>query len=99
MTLDPLPVILACAAATFATRVGGHLLLSRVERLHYRLDAALHAVPTAVMSALVVPAALDHGPAEALALLVAAAVAARASLLPGIGAGLAALIALRQLLG
>lgn len=68
-------VILAGAVVTYLTRVGGHLILSRFERIHPRLEAALNAVPAAVLVTLVAPAAWEAGPAELAALAVAAVVA------------------------
>ena len=46
--------ILAAALATYLTRVGGHLVLSRFQKLDPRVEAALDAVPAAVMTASVV---------------------------------------------
>jgi uncharacterized membrane protein len=69
MSADPdtLLLILALGIATYATRVGGHLILSRFERLNPRVEAALDAVPAAVMTAIVAPLALTAGLAEAVA--------------------------------
>ena len=57
-------IILAGAAVTYLTRVGGHLVLSRFERVHPRVEAALDAVPAAVLTTLVAPALVQAGPAE-----------------------------------
>jgi len=66
MTGESLLLIVALGLGTYATRVGGHLVLSRFERLDPRVEAALDAVPAAVMTAIVAPLALA-GPAEAIA--------------------------------
>jgi uncharacterized membrane protein len=50
-------IILAGAVLTFLTRIGGHLVLSRFERIHPRVEVALNAVPAAVLTTLVAPAA------------------------------------------
>ncbi|WP_419901784.1 AzlD family protein [Kiloniella sp.] len=95
---DIIALILACAAATYLTRIGGHVILSRFGSTHYRIEAALVAVPTAVLTALVAPSLLTNGPAEALAILLAGAVALRASLMMSVAAGLISLMALRFIL-
>ena len=69
-------IILAAALATYLTRIGGHLVMSRFERIHPRVEAGLNAVPAAVLTTLVAPAALSAGPAELVALVVAALVVA-----------------------
>lgn len=68
-------IILAGAVMTYLTRAGGHLVLSRFERVHPRVEAALNAVPAAVLTTLVAPAAWNASPVELVALVVAAAVA------------------------
>ncbi len=92
-------IILAGAVATYLTRVGGHLVLSRFQRLHPRVEAGLNAVPAAVLTTLVAPAALSAGPSELAALAVAAIVALRGGMMTMFLAGAATLIALRHLIG
>ena len=92
-------IILAAAAATYLTRVGGHLVLSRFERVHPRVEAGLEAVPAAVLTTLVAPAAAAGGPAELAALLVAGLVALRGGMIATFLSGAAVLIVLRQLIG
>ena len=67
MTGESLLLIVALGLGTYATRIGGHLVLSRFERLDPRVEAALEAVPAAVMTAIVAPLALATGPFEAIA--------------------------------
>lgn len=67
-------VIIAGAVLTYLTRIGGHLVLSRFERIHPRVEAGLNAVPAAVLTTLVAPAAMEGGPAEIAALAAAVAV-------------------------
>ena len=92
-------IIIAGAMATYATRVGGHLVLSRFKSIPPRLNAALDAVPAAVLSTLVAPALVAHGWAEAVTLMFAAAVAMRFNLAVTLVAGAAAIIALRAVSG
>ncbi|WP_085899430.1 AzlD family protein [Kiloniella majae] len=91
-------LILACALATYATRTGGHLVLSRFGTTHHRLEAALEAVPTAVLAALVAPSLVTNGPAEALSIVIAGIIALRYSLMLSVLSGIICLIALRWLL-
>jgi len=95
---EPVLLIIACASITYATRAGGHVLLSRFKTINYRFEAALHAVPIAVLTALVAPAALTHGPAEAAAIIVSASVAMRCQLIISVACGLSTLLLLRHLL-
>lgn len=89
-------IIIAGAVATYLTRVGGHLVISRFERIHPRVEAGLNAVPAAVLTTLVAPAVFDAGPAEWAALIVAALVSLRGGLLIMFVSGAAVLIACRQ---
>ena len=66
-TMQPYLLILALAAVTYATRIGGDLVLSRFQNINPRVEAALDAVPIAVITAIVVPAALATGIAETCA--------------------------------
>src|SRR5690606_23193025 len=86
--------ILFGAIATYRTRAGGHLGLSRFERVHPRVEAGLDAVPAAVLTTLVAPAAAAGGPAELAALVVTGLVALRGSMLTVFLAGGATLVLL-----
>ena len=92
-------IIFWSAVATYLTRIGGHLVLSRFERIHPRVEAGLNAVPAAVLTTLVAPSAVSAGPVELLALAAAAIVSLRVSMLWVFLAGAAVLIAGRQLIG
>ena len=92
-------IILFGALATYLTRAGGHLVLSRFERIHPRVEAGLNAVPAAVLTTLVAPAAASAGPAELIALVVAGVVSLRASMMTMFLVGAAMLVALRQFMG
>ena len=91
-------LILACAAATYVTRFGGHMILSGFGHIHHRVSAALDAVPTAVMAALVAPSLVTHGPAEVLAIVVSGVIALRAPLMFSVAVSLVVLVAARALL-
>lgn len=92
--------ILAAAVMTYLTRIGGHMMLSRFQRIHPRVEAALDAVPAAVLTTIIAPAAYHGGPAELAALVIAGIVAWRGVGMFGVFvAGGAVLIALRNLAG
>ena len=92
-------IILAGAAMTYLARAGGHVVLSRFERIHPRVEAGLIAVPAAVLTTLFAPALFNGGPAEIAAMVVAGLVALRFSFMPMFIGGAVVLIALRYLLG
>ncbi|KQZ19056.1 branched-chain amino acid transport [Mesorhizobium sp. Root552] len=89
-------IIIAGAIATYLTRVGGHLVLSRFETIHPRVEAGLNAVPAAVLTTLVAPAALGAGPAEWVALIISGLVALRGGLMSMFLTGAVVLILARQ---
>ena len=91
-------IILAGAVMTYLTRIGGHVILSRFERIHPRVEAGLNAVPAAVLTTIVAPAAYHGGPAELAALTVAALAAWRGLGMFGVvAAGGVVLVLLRRL--
>lgn len=92
-------IIVAGAIATYLTRLGGHLVISRFENIHPRVEAGLNAVPAAVLTTLVAPAALGAGPAEWAALIVAGLVSLRGGLMAMFLAGAAVLVLARQFVG
>jgi len=91
--------ILGGAFLTYITRIGGHLILSRFENIHPRVEAALNAVPAAVLTTLVAPAALTQGWPETVALIAAALAAMRLPLLGMVALGWAMIVTLRTLAG
>jgi uncharacterized membrane protein len=92
-------IIIAGAIATYLTRIGGHLVISRFENIHARVEAGLNAVPAAVLTTLVAPAALGGGPAEWAALIVAGLVSLRSGLMAMFLAGAVVLVLARQFVG
>ncbi len=96
---ETLVIIVAAAIVTYLTRVGGHLVLSRFDRIHPRVEAGLNAVPAAVLTTLVAPAVLTAGPAEWAALVAAGLAALRGGHMTMFLVGAAVLIAARQFVG
>ena len=90
-------LILALAGVTYMTRSGGYLVISRFKRLHPRAEAALQAVPAAVMTTLVVPAAINAGPAEMAGVVAAGIASLRLPPLPVVLIGLGVLVAARNM--
>lgn len=88
-------VICLCALATYGTRISGHLLLSRFGRLNHRVEAALNAVPVAVLTALIAPSLATEGPAEAIGLGITGLLSIRFSMIVSVSAGLAGIVFLR----
>lgn len=92
-------IILAGAAMTYLARAGGHVVLSRFDHIHPRVEAGLNAVPAAVLTTLFAPALFNGGIPEIAAMVVAGIVALRFSLMPMFIAGAVVLVALRYMLG
>lgn len=97
VTPDFLVLTLLCALLTYATRVGGYLVLSRIKAIGPRGTAMLNAVPAAVMTTLVAPAIFSGGATEALGVAIAFAVGLRFGLIPTVAAGTAFIIIVRAL--
>lgn len=89
--------ILAMALATYATRATGLLLADRILQTG-RVRAALDALPPAVLTAVIAPAALS-GPAEAGAAAITILAAMRLPLLGVVAVGVGAVVLLRLLTG
>ena len=97
MTLDLLLAVGALAAASFACRAGGFMMM-RFVRVTPRMEAALRAVPLGVMIGIVAPAATAGKWAELAALVVVVlAMKMRGNELLASLAGLAAVAAGRWL--
>lgn len=75
-------IIIGGAILTYMTRIGGHLILSQFPRVHYRVEAGLNAVPAAVLTTLVAPAAFNAGWKEFATLVVCIILAFRISIIP-----------------
>ncbi|MCJ8518396.1 putative membrane protein [Pseudorhizobium tarimense] len=92
-------LILAAAVATYLTRIGGYVLITRMRSIPPRMEAALNAVPAAVLTTLVAPAFFEGGWDVKIAMLVALAAALRFPGLIMLAAGWAAVVICRHLLG
>ena len=92
-------IILWGALVTYAARAGGYIVLARFKTLNPRLEAALNAVPAAVLTTIVAPAPLTGGPAELASLGVAGLAALRGGLMSAFLCGAAALLLLRAIIG
>ncbi|MCB1430253.1 MAG: AzlD domain-containing protein [Nitratireductor sp.] len=90
-------IILGAALATYVTRIGGHVVLSQFRRIHPRVEAALNAVPAAVLATLVAPSLLTGGVAEIAALVASALLSLRAGPMAAFLAGAAVLLVMRSL--
>ena len=88
--LDMTLLILAAAVATFLTRIGGYILITRMQKIPPRLDAALNAVPAAVLTTLVAPNFYAGGPEVKIAMAIAFVVGLRLNLLTMLAVGLTA---------
>jgi uncharacterized membrane protein len=94
-----LGAIIAMAIATYATRIGGYLLLGGVT-VRGRLKAALDALPAAILTAVIAPTVVATGIAETLAAAVAIVAAAlRLPIIAVIAIGMASVVALRAITG
>ena len=70
--------ILAAALATFATRTAGYALIKSMNTIPPRMEAALNAVPAAVLAALVAPSFVYGGVDVTLTMIVALLIGLRA---------------------
>jgi uncharacterized membrane protein len=76
---DPHMVLLIFAAAvvTYLTRIGGYVLITKMTRIPPRVEAALNAVPAAVLTTLVAPAFFIGGWDTKIAMIVALVIGLR----------------------
>ena len=75
--LQTLIIIFAGAVATYLTRVGGYVLMTRLKSIPPRVEAGLNAVPVAVLTTLVAPAFFEGGYDVKLGMIVALIVGLR----------------------
>lgn len=94
-----LATILGMALTTYASRAAGLMLMSRMTPGR-RMQRFMHAIPGAILAAIVAPSALAAGPAEAVATLATALTAWRYGNLPlAMLAGVVVVLGMRQLVG
>ena len=72
-------LIVLTGVVTYLTRSGGYVVLSRFGSIHPRVQAALEAVPGAVLVTIVLPAVLNNGVLEIVAMAAAALASLRFS--------------------
>jgi uncharacterized membrane protein len=95
---ETLAAIAAMAVVTYATRIGGLVIMPRIPASPW-LDRFMALVPGTVLAALVAPAVFREGSPELLAAAVTVVVARRGSgLLLPVAAGVVAVLVLRTLL-
>ena len=63
--------ILAAALATYATRTAGYVLIKSMNTIPPRMEAALNAVPAAVITTIVAPVLVTGDWPERIAILIA----------------------------
>lgn len=91
-------VILIAAVATYLTRIAGYILLSVVSHIPPRAEAAMNAIPAAVLTALVAPSFYAGDWQAKIAIAAALAAGLRfTSPLPMIGIGWLTVMILRYL--
>ena len=95
LDLTLLILIIAGAVVTLVNRLAGHYIMARFEPIHYRVEAALEAVPVAVMITLVVPTVVDGGWLEWGTLFVTFVLGLRLPFIVAVFAALAFLLAMR----
>ncbi|UIJ73080.1 AzlD family protein [Aurantimonas sp. HBX-1] len=83
---------------TYLTRASGHLLLARFGRIPPRLDAALNAVPAAVLTTIVTPVLVSGGWPERVAIVICIALSLRLPLIATVAIG-TAMVALARAAG
>ncbi len=91
-----LQLLIVGSVVTLINRLAGHYILARFEPIPYRVEAALEAVPVAVMTTLVVPAAINGGWHEWVCLAIAMVLCFRAPFIVAVFGALAVLLALRN---
>ena len=89
-------LIIAGAIVTLINRLAGHYILTRFEPINYRLEAALEAVPVAVMTTLVVPAVVHGSWPEWLCFSIAMVLSLRVSFTISVFGSVAVLLLIRQ---
>ena len=89
-------IIFGAAVLTYITRIGGHLILSQFVRVHYRVEAGLNAVPAAVLTTLVAPAAFNAGWKEFVTMVICTLAAFRIGIIPLCIFGGVLIVLLRQ---
>ena len=93
--LQTLIIIFAGAVATYFTRVGGYILMTRMKTIPPRMEAGLNAVPVAVLTTLVAPGFFEGGYDVKIGLILALIVGLRFPGLIMLISGWALVVAMR----
>lgn len=98
--IDPLTflTIVLMAAVTYATRIGGFLIL-RNRTLSPRATAVMEAAPGCVLISVIAPDFVSNNPADLIAIAITLAAATRFSMLPTVTIGIVAAGLLRHFVG
>ena len=88
-------IIIAGAIATYFTRVGGYVLMTRMKTIPPRMEAGLNAVPVAVLTTLVAPAFFEGGYEVKIGIVFALIIGTRVPGLIMLVSGWALVVALR----
>ncbi|CAN7442821.1 AzlD family protein [Pararhizobium sp. LjRoot238] len=98
--IDPLTflTIILMATVTYATRIGGYLVL-RNRTLGARATAVMEAAPGCVLISVIAPDFVSNSPADLIAIALTLAAATRFSMLPTVTIGVAAAGFLRHFIG
>ncbi|KFL28481.1 membrane protein [Devosia sp. 17-2-E-8] len=98
--VDPLVLltIVLMASVTYATRIGGYLLL-RNRTLSPKATAVMEAAPGCVLISVIAPNFVANNPADLIGIAVTLLAATRFSMLPTVAIGVIATGLLRHFLG
>ena len=91
-------IIVFGALLTYATRVGGHIILSQFKTISPRVNAALNAVPAAVMTTLFAPIAVTEGWRETVTMILVVLVGLRFNVILMLLTALVSIVFLRNVL-
>lgn len=70
-------IVVLGGVLTYLTRIGGYLLVARLETIPPRLEAALNAVPAAVLTTIVAPVFVDGAWPEKIGIVLAVVLSLR----------------------
>ena len=90
-------IILLGGALTYATRFAGHVLLTRIERIPPRVEAALDAVPAAVLATIVAPVLITGDWPERVVIVICALLCLKLPVIATVAIGVALVAAARAL--
>ncbi|WP_349434859.1 AzlD family protein [Pararhizobium sp. A13] len=98
--IDPMTflTIVLMAIVTYATRIGGYLVL-RNRALGARATSVMEAAPGCVLISVIAPDFVSNSPADLIAIALTLAAATRFSMLPTVTIGVAAAGFLRHFIG